>query len=102
MKAIVVEPPGRTADSLRIEEVADPVAGDEEVLLRVHASALNRADMMQRMGGYPAQHGASAILGLELSGEVIEVGSRVHSLVGGRPGVRVERGRWVRRAGDDP
>ena len=80
MKAIVVEPPGRTADSLRIEEVADPVAGDEEVLLRVHASALNRADMMQRMGGYPAQHGASAILGLELSGEVIEVGSRVHSL----------------------
>ena len=80
MKAIVVEPPGRTADSLRIEEVADPVAGDEEVLLRVHASALNRADMMQRMGGYPAQHGASAILGLELSGEVIEVGSRVRSL----------------------
>ena len=80
MKAIVVEPPGRTADSLRIEELPDPVAGDEEVLLRVHASALNRADMMQRMGGYPAQHGASAILGLELSGEVIEVGSRVHSL----------------------
>jgi len=38
MKAIVVDPPGRTADSLRLAEVADPVAGGEEVLLRVHAA----------------------------------------------------------------
>ena len=83
MKAIVVDAPGKTADSLRIAEVPDPVAGDEEVLLRVHASALNRADMMQRMGGYPAQHGASEILGLELAGEVLEVGSRVRSLAAG-------------------
>ena len=83
MKAIVVEGDGKTADSLRIAEVADPVAGDEEVLLRVHATALNRADIMQRMGGYPAQHGASEILGLELAGEVIEVGSRVRSLAVG-------------------
>lgn len=83
MKAIVVEPPGRTSDSLRLAEVPDPVAGDEEVLLRVHAAALNRADMMQRMGNYPAQHGASNVLGLELAGEVIEVGSRVRSLAVG-------------------
>ena len=83
MKAIVVDGDGKTADSLRIAEVADPVAGDEEVLLRVHATALNRADIMQRMGGYPAQHGASEILGLELAGEVIEVGSRVRSLAVG-------------------
>ena len=83
MKAIVVDAPGKTADSLRIAEVPEPVAGDEEVLLRVHASALNRADMMQRMGGYPAQHGASEILGLELAGEVLEVGSRVRSLAAG-------------------
>ena len=83
MKAIVVDAPGKTADSLRIAEVPDPVAGDEEVLLRVQASALNRADMMQRMGGYPAQHGASEILGLELAGEVLEVGSRVRSLAAG-------------------
>ena len=83
MKAIVVEPPGKDADSLRVAEVADPVAGDAEVLLRVHATALNRADIMQRMGGYPAQHGASEILGLELAGEVIEVGSRVRSLAVG-------------------
>ena len=83
MKAIVVDGDGKTADSLRIAEVADPVAGDGEVLLRMHATALNRADIMQRMGGYPAQHGASEILGLELAGEVIEVGSRVRSLAVG-------------------
>ena len=80
MRAIVVDPPGKTADSLRLAEVPDPVPSDEEVLLRVHATALNRADMMQRMGSYPAQHGASEILGLELAGEVVETGSRVRSL----------------------
>ncbi len=80
MKAIVVDGDGKAADSLRIAEAPDPVAGDEEVLLRVYATALNRADIMQRMGGYPPQHGASEILGLELAGEVLEVGARVRSL----------------------
>lgn len=80
MRAIVVDPPGQTADSLRLAEVPDPQPSDEEVLIRVHATALNRADIMQRMGGYPPQHGASEILGLELSGEVIETGSRVREL----------------------
>ena len=80
MRAIVVDPPGKTADSLRLAEVPDPQPSDEEVLLRVHATALNRADMMQRMGSYPAQHGASEILGLELAGEVIGVGSQVRGL----------------------
>lgn len=83
MKAIVVDGDGKTADSLRLAEVADPVASDEEVLLRVHATALNRADIMQRMGGYPAQHGASEILGLELAGEVVKVGAWVRSLAVG-------------------
>jgi len=80
MKAIVVDPPGRTADSLRLDEVPDPRPSDEEVLIRIHATALNRADIMQRIGNYPAQHGASDILGLELAGEVIEAGSRVRGL----------------------
>ena len=83
MKAIVVDPPGRTADSLRLADVPDPQPSDEEVLIRVHATALNRADMMQRMGGYPPQHGASEILGLELAGEVLEAGSRVQGLAVG-------------------
>ena len=83
MKAIVVDGDGKAADSLRIAEAPDPVAGDEDVLLRVHATALNRADIMQRMGGYPPQHGASNVLGLELAGEVLEVGARVRSLAVG-------------------
>lgn len=83
MKAIVVDPPGKTSDSLRLADVPDPQPSDEEVLLRVHASALNRADMMQRMGNYPAQHGASEILGLELAGEVVEAGSQVQGLTVG-------------------
>ena len=83
MKAIVVDPPGKTADSLRLDEVPDPQPSDEEVLIRVHATALNRADMMQRMGNYPAQHGASAILGLELAGEVVEAGARVREVAVG-------------------
>ena len=80
MKAIVVDPPGRTADSLRLDDVPDPQPSDEELLIRVHATALNRADIMQRMGNYPSQHGASEILGLELAGEVIDVGARVQGL----------------------
>ena len=80
MKAIVVDPPGKTADSLRLDEVPDPQPSDEEVLIRVHATALNRADMMQRMGNYPSQHGASEILGLEIAGEVVETGARVRGL----------------------
>ena len=80
MRAIVVDPPGQTADSLRLDEAPDPQPSDEEVLIRVHATALNRADIMQRMGNYPAQHGASKILGLELAGEVIEAGSQVRGL----------------------
>ncbi len=80
MRAIVVDPPGQTPDSLRLAEAPDPQPSDEEVLIRVHATALNRADMMQRMGNYPPQHGASDILGLELAGEVIEIGSRVRNL----------------------
>ncbi len=80
MKAIVVDPPGRSADSLRLDDVPDPQPSDEELLIRVHATALNRADIMQRMGNYPSQHGASEILGLELAGEVIDVGARVQGL----------------------
>ena len=83
MRAINVDPPGRSAESLRLVEVSDPQPSDEEVLIRVHATALNRADILQRMGNYPAQHGASGILGLELAGEVLEVGSQVQDLAVG-------------------
>src|SRR5437660_1393190 len=60
---------------LRVEDHPDPIVGAGEVLVRVRAAGLNGADMMQRRGLYPAPPGAPAdIPGLELAGEVVEVG----------------------------
>ncbi|MEJ7772863.1 MAG: NAD(P)H-quinone oxidoreductase [Geodermatophilaceae bacterium] len=64
-------------DVLTWSEVVDPTCGPEEVVLDVAASAVNRADLMQREGNYPPPKGASEILGLECSGVIIEVGARV-------------------------
>ena len=47
------------------------------VKIRVHATAINRADLLQRAGGYPPPPGASPIMGLECAGEVIEIGEGV-------------------------
>jgi putative PIG3 family NAD(P)H quinone oxidoreductase len=58
-------------------EVADPVAGPGEVLVRVAATAVNRADTLQRRGLYPPPPGASDILGLECSGTVEALGEGV-------------------------
>lgn len=55
-------------------EVPDPVPGPGEVLVEVAASAVNRADLLQRMGFYPPPAGASDILGLECSGRVVAIG----------------------------
>ena len=76
MKAIVLEQPGGP-EQLKLADVPDPVPRDDDLLIRVYASALNRADTNQRQGNYPPQHGASEILGLELAGEVVEVGAAV-------------------------
>ena len=84
MRAIVVEEPGGP-EALEVAEVPDPVAGPGEVVLRVAATAVNRADLMQRMGHYPPPPGASDILGLEASGTVAEVGGGV---AGWAPGDR--------------
>ena len=77
MRAIVITAPG---DSSVLEERAidPPRPGPNEVLVRVRASALNRADISQRRGSYPAPPGVPEdIPGLEYSGEVEEVGERV-------------------------
>jgi len=78
---------------LEVVEVQQPKPGAGEVLVRVRASALNRADLLQRMGRYPAPPGAPAdIPGLEIAGEVAalgpgardwKVGDRVFGIVGG-------------------
>ncbi len=58
-------------------EVPDPVAGPGEVVVDVVATAVNRADLLQRAGHYPPPRGASEVLGLECSGVVSEVGEGV-------------------------
>jgi putative PIG3 family NAD(P)H quinone oxidoreductase len=58
-------------------EVPDPVAGPGEVVVDIAATAVNRADLLQRAGNYPPPKGASEILGLECSGVVSEVGEGV-------------------------
>lgn len=76
MKAITIVKPGGP-EVLRLTEVAAPVPTPNQLLVRVRASALNRADTMQRMGVYPPPPEESEILGLELAGEVEAVGSSV-------------------------
>jgi putative PIG3 family NAD(P)H quinone oxidoreductase len=76
MKAIVFDAPG-TEDVLRFGEAPAPPLGSEDIRIRVHATAVNRADLLQRQGMYPPPPGASPILGLECAGEVVEVGSGV-------------------------
>ena len=64
-------------DVLRVEEVETPRPGQGEVLVKVAAAGVNRADLLQRQGHYPPPPGASPILGLECSGEIAEIGTAV-------------------------
>jgi len=76
MRAITLTSPGGP-ENLVWAEVADPVPAAGEVLVRVAASAVNRADLLQRRGFYPPPPGASDILGLECSGTVAALGEGV-------------------------
>ena len=76
MRAVVMTGPGGP-EVLRWEEVAEPVAGAGEVVVDVAASAVNRADLLQRAGHYDPPPGASAYLGLECSGRVAALGEDV-------------------------
>ncbi len=85
MKAILVN-----ADkSLRWDNVPDPVVGEEDVLVKIHAAALNRADLMQREGDYPPPPGCPEWMGLEIAGEIVALGSRVSALSNWKIGDRV-------------
>ncbi len=59
------------------QTTADPVLGPDKVLVDIHATALNRADLMQRAGNYPPPPGAPAILGLEMAGQIAALGANV-------------------------
>ena len=79
MKAIVVREPGGP-EVLEYAEVPDPEVGPGEVLVDVAATAVNRADLLQRQGHYHPPPGASEVIGLECSGTVAAVGSDVTGL----------------------
>jgi putative PIG3 family NAD(P)H quinone oxidoreductase len=79
MRAVVLREHGGP-DVLQIEEVPDPVPGPEEVLVAVRATALNRADVLQRMGNYPGPPADLEIPGLELAGTVVMRGERCQQL----------------------
>jgi putative PIG3 family NAD(P)H quinone oxidoreductase len=70
-------------DDLLWKENPDPDLKKDEVLISIKASAINRADLLQRSGNYPVPPGASPILGLECSGIVEEVGGQVENLIKG-------------------
>ena len=91
MKAIIrIDDGGPSV--LQVSEVPAPIPTATQLLVDVHATALNRADLIQRRGGYPPPPGESEILGLEIAGTVAAVGravegvsegDRVFGLVGG-------------------
>ncbi len=76
MRAVdVIEPGG--PEQLTVTDLPDPVVGPGEVLVRVVAAGVNRADLLQRQGFYPPPPGISTVIGLEVSGHVEAVGSEV-------------------------
>ena len=66
-----------TPDVLEIGDSPIPTPNSDEVLIRVHAAGINRPDILQRQGLYPAPADASPILGLEVAGEISEIGKDV-------------------------
>ena len=91
MKAVVIKEFG-APDVMSIGEIEQPQPKDNEVLIKVLATSINRPDLVQRVGNYPPPPGDSEILGLEVAGTIAAVGSsvdnwkigdRVMTLVGG-------------------
>ena len=72
MKAIQI-----VEDSLVWEEIKLPEPKKDEVLIKISATAINRADLAQRAGNYPPPEGETDILGLECSGIIVKVGENV-------------------------
>jgi len=76
LKAILTNGYGG-ADVLYLGEHPEPVPNDTEVIVRIKATALNRADILQRKGLYPPPPGATSIIGLEMAGVIEDVGTQV-------------------------
>jgi NADPH:quinone reductase len=78
MRAVVLESHGGP-EVLTIREVPDPAPGPEEVVVEVVATALNRADLLQRLGRYPGPPMPQEIPGMELAGRVVAAGERARA-----------------------
>lgn len=76
MRAVIATRPGGP-EVLQVQDVPDPVAGPGEVVIAVAATAINRADLLQRQGFYPPPRGASEIIGMECSGTIVALGAGV-------------------------
>lgn len=76
MRAVVVTEPG-APEVMQVQHVPDPVPKQDEVIIQVAATAVNRADLLQRQGNYPPPKGASPYLGMECSGTIAAVGETV-------------------------
>jgi NADPH:quinone reductase len=79
MTVIEIAAPGGP-EQLKLAQRPVPRPGDEEVLVRVAAAGVNRPDVMQRQGRYPAPPGASDLPGLEIAGEIVALGAKVSGL----------------------
>lgn len=82
MKAITLTQAGGP-EVLRLTDLPDPKPGPTQLLVRVRATALNRADLLQRRGSYPPPAGESEILGLEVAGEIEAMGESVRDFAPG-------------------
>lgn len=82
MRAVIVTEPGGP-EVMQIGEMPLPEPAQGEVLVRVHAAGVNRPDIMQRKGLYPPPPGASPLLGLEISGEIVGLGSDIGKVLPG-------------------
>ncbi|MBQ7293946.1 MAG: NAD(P)H-quinone oxidoreductase [Clostridia bacterium] len=85
MKAILVD----EQKNLLWCDVPDPVIGDDDVLVKIYAAALNRADLLQRQGKYPSPAGCPEWMGLEIAGVITEVGKNVSQKSSWKVGDRV-------------
>ncbi len=85
-------------------EVPDPVPAPGEVLIEIHAAALNRADLLQRAGKYPPPPGAPEWMGLEVAGVITEIGNNYHGSwhIGDRVVALLGGGGYAEKVAVDP
>lgn len=85
MKAILID----KEKNLVWSEVNDPTVASDEVLVKIEAAALNRADLLQRQGKYPSPKGCPEWMGLEIAGEIIEMGCEAQTSSNWKKGDKV-------------